>query len=1082
MKRVLSTCAGLFVFILLVAGVEVKSLVKPGAPDQVKVPLPAATKVSASQKLKVRADFGRMPLYFVPNDGQLEAKVDFYVQGQDRSIWFNPEGLTFMLAGSDSSETRAECRERARNLPPGMKETGHGEEVKLQFVGAESDVHPQGEEPTGAVISYFRGGADDSHTGLPAYSRIVYHDLWPGIDLAYYGTVNKLKYEFIVRPGADPSIIRLAYRGAANLTVDNEGRLEVKTQLGGFQDDVPVAYQEIEGVRREVTLTYDLQVPEKEMEPEDSVIEEAEARSFVYGFKVGEYDRTQALVLDPAILVYCGYIGTVWNDYGNDIAVDSSGCAYVTGYTHFPDAWRDVDILVAKVNASGTGFVYLSYFAGADDDYGHGIAVDAWGCVYVTGETYSEEDTFPVYGGPGWFHNGDPHLTDPFTPDAFVAKLNSSGTNRIFCGYIGGKDYDRGYGIALDGSGGVYVTGHTYSSQTDYFPATVGPDLSYNGGRDAFVAKVDASGLPATFVYCGYIGGNLTDYGHDIAVNDSGCAFVIGETEGGTFPTKVGPDLTYNGGSYDGFVAKVNAAGTGLVYCGYIGGSGNDYGEGIAVDGSGNAYLTGYTYSTEATFPKVGGPDLTHNGGSDAYVAKINAAGTALVYCGYIGGSDTDYGRDIDVDGAGNAYVTGSTKSTETTFPVMLGPDLTHNGNYDAYVAKVNAAGTKLNYCGYIGGSDDDYGYGIALDNSGNTFVTGVTLSGQVSFPVTVGPDLTWNILNDAFVVKIQSSSSVLCDFGAIGLWKWNSNAWLQMSGSNPGFMIAADTDGIPDSEFVVDYDAVGLWLWDNAGWGQLSGVDADFAVAADTDGSGDQEIAVDFGSLGLWLWDSGAWSQLSGVNPQDMVAADADGNGDKEVVVDFGMIGLWKWDSGAWEQLSGVNPHGMVAADADGNGSEEIYAGFGAFGSWKWDAGTWSQISGSSPEYMISADTDGNGNDEVIGDFGSAGIWRWDGSSWSQISGYNPEYMIAADTDGSGDDEIVVDLGASGLWEWNDDVLSQLATPNPEYMIAADTDADGVKEVIADFGGLGLWHWDDGTWTLLTMASPDNMVAEEIQ
>ena len=175
-----------------------------------------------------------------------------------------------------------------------------------------------------------------------------------------------------------------------------------------------------------------------------------------------------------------------------------------------------------------------------------------------------------------------------------------------------------------------------------------------------------------------------------------------------TFPVVVGPDLTFNG-SIDAFVAKVNAAGTALVYAGYIGGSGSDVGNGIAVDGSGNAYVTGRTTSFESSFPVLGGPDLTHNGGThDAFVAKVNAAGTALVYAGYIGGSGVDIGEGIAVDGAGNAYVTGLTTSTEATFPEVGGPDLTFNGGNDAFVAKVNAAGTALVYAGYIGGSGQD--------------------------------------------------------------------------------------------------------------------------------------------------------------------------------------------------------------------------------------------------------------------------------------------------------------------------------------------------------------------------------------
>jgi hypothetical protein len=201
----------------------------------------------------------------------------------------------------------------------------------------------------------------------------------------------------------------------------------------------------------------------------------------------------------------------------------------------------------------------------------------------------------------------------------------------------------------------------------------------------------------------------------------------------------------------------VNASGTALVYCGYIGGLGDGWGRGIAVDGSGNAYVTGFTGSSQASFPVIGGPDLTYNGSYDAFVAKVNASGTALVYCGYIGGGDWDEGYGIAVDGSGNAYVTGITESTEATFPVIGGPDLTQNGGIgDAFVAKVNASGKALVYCGYIGGSGYDRGYGIAVDGWGNAYVTGETYSTEATFPVIGGPDLTQNGLGNVFVAKIS--------------------------------------------------------------------------------------------------------------------------------------------------------------------------------------------------------------------------------------------------------------------------------------------------------------------------------------
>ena len=254
-------------------------------------------------------------------------------------------------------------------------------------------------------------------------------------------------------------------------------------------------------------------------------------------------------------------------------------------------------------------------------------------------------------------------------------------------------------------------------------------------------------------------------------MDSTGNAYVTGFTDSteATFPVTVGPDLTYNGGVLDAFVAKVNASGAALNYAGYIGGSGSDQGFGIAVDSTGNAYVTGATFSSEATFPVTVGPDLTFNGIFDAFVAKVNPAGTALDYAGYIGGSDGDVGFGIAVDSTGNAYITGEAESSEATFPVTVGPDLTFNGDFDAFVAKVNASGTALDYAGYIGGSGDDRSYGIAVDSTGNAYVTGRTTSSEGTFPVTVRPDLTFNGDFDAFVAKVNPMGTALLYAGYIG-------------------------------------------------------------------------------------------------------------------------------------------------------------------------------------------------------------------------------------------------------------------------------------------------------------------------
>jgi hypothetical protein len=722
---------------------------------------PPARPSSPSTALNVQPDFGRLPLFFIPNRGQADEPIDYYIPGKDKTIYFTPGGLTLALTSPgpgalDSPTLGRESRRRIEAARPGRRHI-----LKLDFIGANPGVHPRGEAMTGAAVSYFRGTPDRWQSGLPTFTRIVYPDLWPGIDLSYSGTSGRLKYEFVVRPGADPSLIRLAYRGTEDVEVDRDGRLAVRTAAGSFRDDVPAAHQDGDSGRAVVSVKYRLETPLQD-------------RTFRYGFEVGEYDRTKTLVLDPAVLVYCGFIGGGGDESASGIAVDGGGNAYVTGFTtsdeaSFPvEAGPDLehnlnsDAFIAKVNGAGSGLVYCGYIGGAGDDYALGIALDGSGNAYVVGNTFSNELSFPVTSGPDTTYND---WSSESYGDAFVAKVNSSGSQLVYCGYIGGIDVDAATGIAVDGAGNAYVTGETSSRQgTGLFPVGIGPDLTHNGNADAFVAKVEPSG--ESLVYCGYIGGTDNDRSMSIVVDKSGGAYLAGYTESvqTTFPEKAGPDLTHNGGA-DAFVAKVTPSGDSLVYCGYIGGSMSDEARGIAVDGNGNAYVTGSTASPDSSFPVAVGPDLTHvgEGFNDGFVAKVNPSGTGLVYCGYIGGSGHDFGQGIAVDIAGNAYIAGYAGSTEATFPVSIGPDLTHNGNYDAFVAKVNPGGTGFVYSGFVGGFSADVATSIAVDKTGNVFIAGETNSPELTFPVAVGPDLSFNgFPRDAFVAKISCPDKVM--------------------------------------------------------------------------------------------------------------------------------------------------------------------------------------------------------------------------------------------------------------------------------------------------------------------------------
>jgi uncharacterized repeat protein (TIGR01451 family) len=749
MRRVFLASA---IIIFLSTVLFVSSVGQPDRPAVALKPPATTAQVLAAKNL---------PLEFIPNAGQTDSRVSFYIKGSDRTVYFTPDGVTLALYKKPKAEQPIRGEVSAGTWEMGIGPT-ESWVVKIDFIGAQKGVVPEGLDKTGAVFSYFKGRPKDWHAGLPGYRRIVYRDLWPGIDLVYKGDVGRLKYEFIVAPGADPGLIQFGIRGAKDVTVDRHGWLVLETPLENIADEKPYVYQEgLTGEKKTVEAAYK--------------VKKTSAGDAQVGFFVADYDRSLPLVVDPATLVYCGYIGGSSEDYGDGIAVDSSGNAYVTGETFSQAAFPVTvgpdlthsgygDAFVAKVKADGTGLVYCGYIGGIGEDRGLGIALDSSGNAYVAGLSRSDEQSFPVIVGPDLTYNGGNN-------DAFVAKINASGTGLVYCGYVGGASGEYGSDIAVDGTGNAYVTGCAGSDQTS-FPITIGPDLTYNGSYDAFVAKVKADGTG--LVYCGYIGGSGEDIGDSIAVDSSGNAYVTGYTtsDQATFPATVGPDLTYNGNK-DAFVAKVNASGTDLVYCGYIGGAAEDRGLGIALDSSGNAYITGYTSSDQTSFPVLVGPDLTHNGNGDAFVAKVEADGTHLVYCGYIGSAGGDSGHDIAVDGTGNAYITGSTESSGMSFLVTASPHLTYKSFKYIYVAKINASGTGLVFLGYIGGSEEALGLKIALDNSGNAYVAGETRSDQYSFPVMVGPDLTYNGgYTDAFVAKVAN----IAGFADISLAKSTDN------------------------------------------------------------------------------------------------------------------------------------------------------------------------------------------------------------------------------------------------------------------------------------------------------------------
>lgn len=748
--------------------------------------------VGASPTADLATWHSRPSLYFIENQGQVASSVRYYLHGRDRALFVGDDGLTIVLGPKAGSNRHVSTRSSLS--------TNTAVAVRLEFVGTSPNAVVQGERK-GPLVNLLTGGRENWRTGLPSYLRLVYTDLWPGIDLALIGDVQRVKYEFRVKPGADPDQIRLRYRGGDALRLEPSGELAVDTRLGTLRDQRPISFQESNGRRTEVATQY--------------VLADTETDSF--GFTVGKYDRTKPLIIDPAVFVYASYLGGAGEDSGRGIAVDSSGAAYITGHTlseevSFPTGSGfgsfqgadttfngGADAFVAKVTPSGEELEYVTYVGGSGDDYGDEIAVDNGGFAYVTGFTNGGAQ-FPVVGGPDLTYNGG-------SRDIFLFKLNASGTALVYSGFIGGGGDDREPGLALDALGNAYVTGLTYSSQTSFpsgtgFGSLPGADQTHNGDADAFVVKVSADG--SALQYASYIGGNSFDNGYAIGVDAAGNAYVGGSTASheNTFPDGdgvgdiPGPNTTYAGGMFDSFVVKINASGTSFSYVAYIGGAYEDrYTPGLTVSPQGSAWVVGRTVSAEDTFPtgygfgSIPGFDQTYNGGWDAFVVKISSSGMAFDYATYIGGSGNDEeAESVAVDGSGNAYVTGFTNSSESTFPngngfgSISGPDTTYNGGpHDIFVVKLNPAGTGLAYATYIGGPGggfyDELGTSIAVDGCGNAYVTGYTTSADgfpdgSDFGELPGFDQTYNGgVDDAFVVKIGAPAPAPTNLTWKGVW-----------------------------------------------------------------------------------------------------------------------------------------------------------------------------------------------------------------------------------------------------------------------------------------------------------------------
>ncbi|MBF0531267.1 MAG: SBBP repeat-containing protein, partial [Deltaproteobacteria bacterium] len=648
---------------------------------------PPKSGIDAASKLKVQESYGRLPLYFEANQGQFDPGVKFKAKAPGFSVSFTSDGpLMAWLEKDEEGEAPAATdlltrRESTYPQPNTVVAPfGRTKVLRLIMIGANPSPEIEGLFDLPGKANYFIGNDPAKWSAnVPTYGRVRYKEVYPGVDVVFYGNPRQMEYDFVVAPGADPEAIKLRFEGADRVTLDDRGELIIEAGRSRMVQRAPEVYQEIDGRRRPLTAR--------------NVLHE----DYTAGFMTAAYDQDRPLIIDPVLtMAWSTYLGGTSSDLGAGIALDASGAAYIAGYTlsvDFPvaNAMQGasagfLDIFVAKINAAGTALVYSTYLGGSNFDFGQALAVDGAGNAYFTGLTYSID--FPLVNPIRNFNAGN--------GDVFVAKINAAGSALVYSTYLGGTDEERSYGIAVDGAGNAYVTGYTKSND---FPLVNAIQNVYRGNKDVFVTKINAAGT--AWVYSTYLGGAGEDVGQAIAVDGAGNAYVTGSTSSNNFPLANALQGGLSGPG-DAFVAKINAAGNGMIFSTYLGGSDDDVSYGLAVDGSGNAYLTGQTSSTN--FPLVNPLQGAYGGGAmDAFITKINADGSALVYSTYLGGSGSDRGFSIAVDGSGSAYVAGQTDSTN--FPVLMATQGSSGGGDDAFLTKINAAGNGMIFSTYLGGS-----------------------------------------------------------------------------------------------------------------------------------------------------------------------------------------------------------------------------------------------------------------------------------------------------------------------------------------------------------------------------------------
>lgn len=749
--------------------------------------LPTSREGHVAPQAAEAAEAGPIPLAFTPNAGQTDPQVRFEARGAGGTLFFTDSAI--VVARPLPAQAVGRPAALVDEIESGAAAPSV-EVTRLAFVGANPTAQIVGADPRPGRVNYFIGSDPTGwHTDVPTYGTLVYQNLYPGIDLRYQGSGNQIKGTYLVGVGIDPTQIRWRYEGMATPQIEpGSGDLVVSADLDGaaafgslrpqMVERAPVAWQDVAGQRIAVRTRFVVQ-------PDGTV-----------GFALPDgYDASQPLTLDPT-LIYATYLGGSGEDNADAVAIDGSGNMYVSGLTASLDFPTTVgvfqsttsgayDVYVAKYNSAGSSLTYATYIGGSGAvDYGLGLGVDSTGNAYITGVT--DSTNFPTTPGAAQATSGGAY-------DAYLTKLNPSGSALLYSSYFGGAGLDLGFDIAVHPTSGVaWITGR---AEAGYPTAGIGYSADFIGGAsDAFVSRIattltGAASLP----YSTFIGGSGDDRGNAIVLSTvTDTVYFTGRTASADFPVSIGAAQSqYGGGAYDAFALELSPSITttrGVVYASYLGGDGDDRGFGIATDSIGGLYVTGKTYSTD--FPtSVGAPDTTcgtdancdfdgSQSYGDAFVTKFNDSlvGTASrVYSTYLGGERRDEGEDIVVNPAtGEAYLTGYTNST--LFPTANGlqhtcgwgcgrsfSDPALEGFTDAFVTRLNAGGTQLVMSTYLGGNSADFGFGIGLDASANTiYLTGETYA--TDFPLVAPAQAVNNGNYEVFLLKLDNAGVASAD------------------------------------------------------------------------------------------------------------------------------------------------------------------------------------------------------------------------------------------------------------------------------------------------------------------------------